>query len=829
MNQRTFEILEYPRIREEIAGYCMSNEGKISFLEQQPFIDENGIDSLKAYGIQWMNQLFRETPPPFAGWPDVAHFLPRIRVEGTSLNVEELYALGRFCESVQKFRTWAEQRIQEDARGSSSSVHALSPSGDSLLQRVVAIPGLAEEEGAIFRVVDRSSGEIRDLPEIRAIRQEITRIRQDIERLIGSYLSDDGLRQGLQAKLPTIKDGRQVLAVKSGSKNRIRGIVHEVSQSGQTVYIEPEDVVARNNDLVAEEHHLAREIARILKALTENLCPSYENIAAAHREMLFFDRIAAAASWGKAYSCVYVQSVDHQNCEEPAIMLKKARHPLLGRAAVPIDLVLTPGGRQLIITGPNTGGKTVSLKTVALLSLMNQSGWPIPASPGSALPIFDYIGCDIGDEQSLDQSLSTFSGHMKNISTILSSVTEQSLVLLDELGSGTDPQEGSAIAMAVLDSLMERNSVVLVTTHHGILKNYGYTHETCINASVEFDHDTLSPTYRIVMGIPGESHALDVAEKNGLDTVIVDKARSYLDEERADVSALIQGLTSKHEALDSLEQKKKQEEREIIEKRRRVDLKELQLKQKELELREQGFRKLTRLLDEGRKELENLVRKVREGELTREKTLEVKAWMNNLDEQIAAEYASMGEEKKNLKGMVTQTNFGDRGSGETRSIISNKKKVPEMELAPGIEVYVGKNRQRGTVLRKEKKGKWLVMVGPMKITVENAELEAIERPKNQVRKQQIDFTTDFGDRGSPVFELRLLGMRVDEAEKAIERQFDLAIMNGLQEFSIIHGKGHGILQNLVHDFLLEHADKCSFSFAKPANGGSGKTVVTVFQ
>lgn len=808
----------------------MSNEGKTSFLEQEPNIDINEIELLKIYGKQWINQLMRETPPPFTGWPDIAYFLPRIRVEGTALNVDELYALGRFCESVQKFRTWAETAIQEDASGSTSAVHALSPSDNSLLGRIVAIPCLAEESGMIFRVIDRSSGDIRDLPEIRAIRQSILRIRQDIDRLIGSYLSDDGLRQGLQAKLPTIKDGRQVLAVKTGAKNRIRGIVHEVSQSGQTVYIEPEDVVARNNDLVAEEHHLAREIARILKALTESLCPSYENMIAALQEMLFFDRIAAAASWGKAYSCVYTQNVDWQNREEPVIMLKKARHPLLRRAAVPIDLILTPGGRQLIITGPNTGGKTVSLKTVALLSLMNQSGWPIPASPGSSLPVFDYIGCDIGDEQSLDQSLSTFSGHMKNISMILSSVTEQSLVLLDELGSGTDPQEGSAIAMAVLDALMEINAVVLVTTHHGILKNYGYTHETCINASVEFDHDTLSPTYRIVMGIPGESHALDVAAKNGLDGAIVDKARSYLDEERADVSALIQGLTSKHEALDSLEQKKKQEEREILEKRRRVDLKELQLRQRELELREQGFRKLTRLLDEGRKELENLVRKVREGELTREKTLEVKAWMNELDEQIAVEYASIGEERKNLADLDASSNLGDRASEENKKkSLKNRIKAGKLELTPGVEVYVGKNRQLGTVVREEKKGKWLVMVGPMKITVDRDELKAVDTQKKTEKRVQVEFSTELGDGDSPSFELRLLGMRVDEAEKAIERQFDLAIIKGLREFSIVHGKGHGVLQKLVHDFLYNHADQCSFSFAKPENGGSGKTIVIMHQ
>jgi DNA mismatch repair protein MutS2 len=834
MNQRTLDILEYPRVREEIAGFCMSAEGKTAFLQNNPLTDDAEIALLKEYGACWTDYKLRELSPALTGWPPVAAFLPRFRVEGMSLTLDELHALGLFCESVRKLRTWSEQRVKEENH------KALSPSGTILLDRLLAIPDLGEEETEIFRVVDRATGEIRDLPEIRAIRQEIRRIRQDIERLIGSYLSDEGLKTGLQAKLPTIKDGRQVIAVKAASRNRVRGIVHEVSQSGQTVYIEPEDVVSRNNDLVAEENHLAREIARILRAVTDKLCPSYDKFADALTNMLFFDGIAAASSWGRAHSCSYAAKTPTDSQEESAILLKQARHPLLRRAAVPIDLILTPGGRQLIITGPNTGGKTVSLKTVALLALMNQSGWPIPAAPGSSLPVFDFIGCDIGDEQSLDQSLSTFSGHMKNISEILASASEKSLILLDELGSGTDPQEGSAIAMAVLDALMEKNPLVLVTTHHGVLKNYGYTHETCLNASVEFDHDTLSPTYRIVMGIPGESHALEVAAKNGLDQAIVDRARSYLDEERADVSALIQGLTSKHEALDSLEQKKKLEERTILEKRRKVDLKELQLRQKEIELREQGFKKLTNLLEEGRKELENLVRKVREGELTREKTLEVKAWMSTLDEQIAGEYKNIQDERKKLfenKASFEErvdTSSGDSLSGDRatpdkqRNIAAGRRKKEKIvPLVPGMDVKFGENMQRGVLIREDKKGKWLVSVGLMKMTVNQESIFPVEHAGTAASKPNIVFSADMGDRATPAFELRLLGMRADEAEKALERQFDLAIMKGLREFSIIHGKGQGILQQLVHDFLSAHADQCDFVFARPENGGSGKTIVTV--
>lgn len=819
MNQRTIEILEYSRIRDEIAGHCMSQEGKDTFLRSLPRTDDGEIALLKEYGAFWMEKLFHDTPPAFTGWPGISSFISRIGVEGSSLNLEEFYYLGLFCTSAQKFRSWG-IKCQHDV-----SDNALSPPGD-ILDRITTIPDLSSEEEAIFRVVDRSTGDIRDLPEIRAIRQEIRRIKVDIEHLINNYLTDDSLRQGLQAKLPTVKDGRQVIAMKVGARNRVKGIVHEVSQSGQTVYVEPEDVIARNNDLLAEENRLDREIARILRELTEQLCPSYENITFAHQEMVFFDGIGAAASWGKAHSCSYIQSAATVPDSESVIQLKKARHPLLRRAAVPIDLTLTPGGRQLIITGPNTGGKTVSLKTVALLSLMNQSGWPVPAQQGSFLPIFDYIGCDIGDEQSLDQSLSTFSAHMRNIAEILSSASDRSLILLDELGSGTDPQEGSAIAMAVLDTLMEKNSVVLVTTHHGILKNYGYMHDTCINASVEFDQDTLSPTYRIVMGIPGESHALDVAGKNGLDVSIIEKARSYLDDERADISALIRGLTSKHETLDLLEQKKRNEEREINEKRRSIDLKELQLRQKEYELREQGFRKLTVLLNEGRRDLENLVRRLREGEITREKTLEVKSWMNSLEEKISEEYESLQEEQKTLK-VIENDVAGDRATNGIQKNAKSGKAKRKTAIEPDMEVYVGDKRHRGTVLRQEKSGKWLVSVGRMKMTVSSDELEVVAASGKKESSMKIDYSADIGDRAIPAFELRLLGMRSDDAQKALERQFDLAVMKGLHEFSIIHGKGNGVLQSMVQGFLRDHADQCSFTYARPENGGSGKTIVAL--
>jgi DNA mismatch repair protein MutS2 len=869
MNQRTLDILDYPRIREELAGYCMSEEGKAFALTMEPLSDAAEIRRLKALSSAWTQSLRSETPPPFRAWPPIAPSLSRLPVEGSSLVIEELYALGTFADIACDLRAWAlsrEAQISSGRRDSLASgagpvgapgAEGARRSADSpLLDEALRLDDLSPVSAEIFKIVDRA-GELRDLPELRAIRAGILKIRQDIDRLVNAYLSDDSLKSSLQSTLPTVKDGRKVIALRANFRGRVRGIVHEVSQSGQTVYVEPEDVIDRNNDLVGEEHRLSREVARILRELTARIAPFHDSLRGALDSMVFLDAMGASARWGMANRCSYAHEESPNNPDEPPVIeLRQARHPLLRERAVPVDLVFVPGGRVLIVTGPNTGGKTVSLKTVALFALLNQSGWPIPASDPTVLPTFDYVGCDIGDEQSLDQSLSTFSGHMKNVARILAEATDRSLVLLDELGSGTDPQEGSAIAMAMLDTLLERGSTVLVTTHHGILKNYGYTHALCVNASVDFDQNTLSPTYRILMGIPGESHALDIASRNGLDGAIVDRARSYLQEERADVSALIKGLTAKHEELDRFDQDKKKEEHSLREKRRKIDLRELQLRQKENELRETGYRKLETLFDNSRKELENLVRALREGELTREKTLGMKGWIADFEKLVEeereglrasreeadalsreiAERVALEEAEDEAAGLGAggQGGRGAGGAGGAQgSTRASARKRPENartqtvpDLAPGVEVYIGSSRARGTLVREEKNGQWTVNAGTLRMTVAAKDLSAVPT-SGGAKSVSIDVESLSGGDDVPAFELRLIGMRHDEAMKALERQLDLASMKGLREFSVVHGKGHGVLQQAVHEALSKYSGVSDFHFARPEDGGTGKTIVTL--
>jgi DNA mismatch repair protein MutS2 len=471
--------------------------------------------------------------------------------------------------------------------------------------------------------------------------------------------------------------------------------------------------------------------------------------------------------------------------------------------------------RMVIITGPNTGGKTVALKTIGLFALMNRCALALPAAEGTSIPVFDAVFADIGDEQSITQSLSTFSAHMVNIAGIVSRAGENSLVLLDEIGSGTDPEEGSAIAMALLDHFIEKKTTVVVTTHHGVLKNYGYSREGVENASVEFDGRTLSPTYRITMGIPGESRALDIAGRNGLPQDLINAARAYLDEGRSDVSALIAGLKEKHRELDSASQKAGIEEQRLREERRKADLKELCLRQKEHQLKTEAAVEFSRLLADSRKKLENLVRELREGEISRDKTLRVKEFIKGLEEDSAAIDAALEAEEALLRIEDTNEVQGNIQEGDEVTVL-----------------WQGKER-RGRVIRKDNKSAsgtfWIVETGSVKMRFPESDIAPLMKSagdSSNVQKPLIS-TAELTSSAEARFELTLIGMRLEEAIEALRRQIDAAVLSGLKSFSVVHGKGSGILQKGVHDYLKGDYAVADYYFSRPESGGFGRTEVVL--
>ena len=851
--------LDFYRIRETIASLTASEEGKALLLQREPSDDEQLVERLKSLGSEWNVYLHSSRPQALSPWPPVHDIIPLLGIEGAALKQEQIFALGLFCLS--------QERVQNAIVSASLELHI-----STLGQLAQSMPSLANAQTEIFSIIT-TSGELKDLPALRAIRARIASLHKEVENAIRKYTSDSSLNTVLQSNVPAYRADREVLAVRADRRNQIPGIVHEVSASGQTVYIEPDEVVRANNDLVQAEFELDAETRKIFQQLTQTLGTSKDAFSSSLGTMLLLDTSYAAARYQSEIRGVFAERCDMSQ-EPPTIF--KARHPLLGEKAVPVDIHFLDGKRVLIITGPNTGGKTVTLKTVALFVLLNQAGFPIPAAEGTRLPLFSGVFADIGDDQSIDESLSTFSSHMKNIAYLLQNADENSLVLLDELGSGTDPQEGGAIGMAVLDSLIKKNSFVLVTTHHGVLKNYGWTHETCINASVEFDSTTLTPTYRLVMGVPGESHALDIAQRSGLPTPVVEQARTYITTEQADVSTLIKGLTAKHAELDELQQQQKRLSAELEEKSFKIQQREIAVKERDLALKEMEHSKSTTFLTETRSALENLVRELREGEITREKTLGVKKFINELTSSIDAQESELDEARKRLdedketaakeEARLTQNGIRISVNGSHKSSANkkakqhtstkdafanatplavtsegNKKnkggatKTADTGLiiyAPGVEVLAGPTRRKGTLVHEIKKGVWSVQFGSLKMNVPQTQL--IPAPQTDRHTLSPSVIVEKADGSpsdtneSPAFELKLLGMRYEEAMKTLEHQLDLCTVHNFRSFSIIHGKGSGILQQAVHDYLSHYPGVKEFKFAPPEDGGTGKTYVTLY-
>lgn len=831
MDKKTLTELDYYRIREQIACFCVAEESRFMMSRLEPLSDCEKIKKSKDLGREWQKYLSTTRESALNGWNPVFNIIKALKVSGISLDILSFYDLGLFCKCVQKAK---------DAISSANKELGLS----NLFECVSSIPDISFVREEIFKVIT-NDGEMRDLPSLKEINEKISGLKSKIKSVMHSFTSDSRYADVLESNVPVLRGGRQVLAVKSNRRTSIPGLIHEVSQTGLTVYIEPNDAVEASNNLIQAEATLKAEIRKILLELGEKISPFVNDLNDALCIMEKLDIACAAARWGKENFCTFAKKTLTKE-----LCILKARHPVLAQKAIPIDVRFLPEKRILIITGPNTGGKTVTLKTIALFALLNQSGFPLPADEGTVLPVFSNVFADIGDEQSMDESLSTFSAHMKNIAKALRYSDENSLVLLDELGSGTDPQEGAAISMAVLDRLIQKKSFVLITTHQGVIKNYGYTHPECINASVEFNDETLSPTYKLLMGIPGESHALDIAKRSGLPSEIIKNAKEYILNEKTDISTLIKGLTQKHEEVEKLRQELEEKEETLNEKEFLFEKKSLELEKKEFELNKVLQTENNLFLTESRKKLENLVRLVKEGELNREKTLSVKAFLNELSENVKEKEnqlltqeeileektEELAKKEKNrvshktkkkktklkdaLKDAVSHAVLSEEKNNQTKKTVT----LEVLEFDVGALVQAGKSKQQGTITRKAGKNQWEVQFGSVKMVMKQKDLTLVSSPKVRTPSYTIDLAGERSE-NRPSYELRLLGMRAEEALKALERQIDLCILDNFKQFSVIHGNGNGVLRQAVQDYLSNCPVVEDFCFARAEDGGFGKTYV----
>ena len=793
-------LLDFPTVRSALCDLAMSEEGRALLSSQAVLRDAHEVAAILDYVGAWKSLLEEGAAPPALQFPPAAHLLAPLMKEGAVGEAVELAAIGVFAGSAGRLKSYLLRAL--------SARRQRSPADAKLLALAEPLPDLSQLANQILSVLD-PDGTVKEdkIPELKRIRRQTLALRTDISDLSARHMNKN--RSLWQSDVPTQKDGRTVLPLKANYRGRVEGIVHEVSGSGATLFIEPFDVVEKNNELVRLENRYRQEVLRILRDLSESVREAGIPLESLFRAVATLDALYARARHALLHGCTRAE------LRERGIALRRARHPLLGPSAVPVDLVLEEDTGVLIITGPNTGGKTVALKTAGLLALMNQFGMEIPAAEGSALPIFDAVYADIGDEQSIANSLSTFSAHMRNIARIVAASTERSLVLLDEIGSDTDPAEGAALAMALLDRLRERGALTVATTHLGVLKNYGLTTPGVTNASVSLDAATLAPTYRIVMGVPGESHALEIAERNGIEGATIAQARRYVDAGSTELSRAIRELAERqrevNDRIEALEKERRRAETEQA----RLSEREQELRRREIEAASGELADLGRFLTESRRTLENLVRNLKEGEVTREKTLAVKEFLREIERKEEEGERSLAEERQRAQESAVASPTPGRRSKESAA-------GAEAAIREGQEVLVGSQRRLGTVIRRARGNRWVVAVKTLRLTVPESELapaRASTEPSLSVALAEVV------SRERPAYELDVRGMRLEEALRAVEQQVDRALLSGLAEFAIIHGMGEGILQEGIHRYLRQRSEVGDYFFSRPEAGGFGKTIV----
>jgi len=779
MNNHAVSVLEFENIREEIISLCRTEEGKDFTGIQNIYTDAAEQKKMLKDSVECRVLLEQGENEPRLYFPKIIDYIPHLEKEGTVFDASEVNAVVSFIESGNSFLVFIRRCVKAK--------------GKSFLSENIPQPVLKDCVKKIRKYIDKDGTlKEKEIPELKRIADRIGRIRQAVSQIANSYFTEDAYSGHWQTNVPAQRSGRTVLPLKANYRGKIKGIVHEVSSSGATLFIEPMEIVEKNNQLSLQENLYNAEVQRILRELTSIIREESGIISGFIQDIVFFDIRFARARYSLMHHCTAAEY------SESEINLIKAFHPLLGDKCIPVSLFLDKEKKILIISGPNTGGKTVTLKTLGLLALMNQFGMEIPAGEGTALPVFSEIFVDIGDEQSIQNSLSTFSGHIMRLSQYIKAGDENSLVLLDELGSGTDSEEGSALAMAVLDEFLKKKSFVVTTTHQNLIKNYAYSTPGVQNASMEFDNSTLTPTFKLHIGIPGESHALAIARRNGLSDSVIDTARSFMETGRAKISDMLKELHSQLRIIENERAALAEKTREILRRESEIADKQEAVKEKENILKKEGILELNAFLHESRKNIENSIKTIKENAASKDSTRKARSVIKQAEEKIE----SLREEIK---------------TEEQRDVIAGDQK-----LAEGCRVKINSLKKRGIIVREHKKNVWMVETGSVRLPVPAYDLTVLKDDSSPAASIEVAASSS-GDK--PVMELDVRGFRMDDALNAVQIQIDRAIISGLKEFSVIHGKGEGILRSGIHDLLRDSREVADFHFSHPETGGFGKTIV----
>ncbi len=780
--EKSIQTLELPRVLEQLAACAVTQEGKEKSLSLRPMTDADDVHRAQEETSAAVELLVKKGSPGFSGIKPVGASLHRADMGG-SLNTRELLEIAAVLRCARNAKDYGDS---EEKTPISHLFHALTP--NRTLEETITNSIVGEDE-----LADSASSELATIR--RHMRATEAKVRDILQKIISSDQS-----KYLQEAIITIRSDRYVVPVKSEFKNSVPGLVHDVSSSGSTFFIEPMGVVKANNELRELLAREKKEIERILAELSAQCATYQEDIREDYQLLVWLDCIFARGQLSLKMNCTQPRLSDK------FLRLRKARHPLLDpKKAVANDLELGDTFDTLMITGPNTGGKTVTLKTMGLITLMAQCGLHIPARDDSTVRVFDRVLADIGDEQSIAQSLSTFSSHMTNIVGILGEADSSTLILFDELGAGTDPVEGAALAAAIIESARGLGAAVAATTHYAELKVYAMTTPGVENASCEFNVETLAPTYRLILGIPGKSNAFAISRRLGLPEYIIEKAAARLDAENVRFE----------DVLSRLEQQRQEMEQERSE-AKRLKLEMEQSAAKAREYRDKLEAERAKVVEKAQAEARQIIQQARDASDEAIAELkEIKKRQDKLDWQQVND--SRAEARRLLN--QAEANIGGRAP-------QPEAPPPTRDAVAGDTVELVKMGTRATVLSVNKDGSLQLQAGILKITAKQNEVRVVEgETASQKEARRIVARAQHTLRTAAVpSQVDLRGMMTDEAIAVLENFLDTAMMGKLETVTIIHGKGTGAVRNAVRTYLKRSRYVKSF---RPGRYGEGEDGVTV--
>ncbi len=789
MTERSLRVLEFVKIRAQLAQYCVSDMGKA--------LCETLVPANKIGDVRRMQQETQEAhsiytylgSTPMLSFSDVSTVLHLAEI-GSTLSPRALMDIGA---SLRAARAARDALVTEKRNTPMITANAARLSAFRQIEQAISDAIISEEE-----IADRASSELF------SIRRKMRSCNERVRERLNSMIHNASFKTYLQDAIITMRQERYVLPVKQEYRSMVPGIVHDQSATGATLFIEPMSVVEIGNELKQLISAEKVEIERILRLLTAQIAPEADAIR---------DNLAILAqldfAFAKAALAKQMFAVEPKMNDEGRINIIRGRHPLIDPATVvPLDIRLGKEFTSLIITGPNTGGKTVTLKTTGLFTLMAQAGLQVPADFGTELAVFDDVFADIGDEQSIEQSLSTFSGHMRNIVSILENVTPESLVLFDELGAGTDPTEGAALAQAILSTLLSMHTRTVATTHYSELKEFALTTENVENASVEFDVSTLRPTYRLSIGIPGKSNAFEISRKLGLPEFVIGKAKELLSREQVRFEDVIANAEYHRQIAEKEREIAEAARQEMVAIRNQAEAERKKLEDQRDRAIKKAKDEAKRIVDNARRESEQIITELRQmkksGGAQEHEIQRVKKQMEKAQDALAEKQEAAGEVPKNVK--------------------------------PGDLVHIASMDVDATIVSgPDAKGYVQLKVGMMKMRAQLSDLRTISQTqqivkkeqkkqerKKSMREQRIDITARVVRQ-----EVDVRGMALDEAIPEVQKFLDDAMLSSLNEVSIIHGNGSGILRAGIAECLRRHPCVASFRLGRYGEGETGVTIVSL--